>query len=163
MRARLCWHWYWSRGKSKEGNIMSRERNQLQEVRETIPSHGSVIDPRPPPARGIKNPQAVPADRDRSGSPVSFNLKIRRLGRKDLIKIENTRLTEQQANQLALFAPRPPSSIIEGLRGGEEAPAGAAGVHRRGVPLPNSSCISTCNAGGGRLLPGARGERCGAA
>lgn len=36
---------------------------------------------------------------------IGLNLPSKRSGRKDLIKIENTFLTEQQANQLAMYAP----------------------------------------------------------
>ena len=37
---------------------------------------------------------------------IGLNLPSNELGRKDLIKIENTFLTEQQANQLAMYAPK---------------------------------------------------------
>jgi len=36
---------------------------------------------------------------------VGLNLPSAALGAKDLIKVENSSLTEAQANQLALFAP----------------------------------------------------------
>lgn len=37
---------------------------------------------------------------------IGLNLPSNALGRKDLIKIENTLLTEEQANQLAMYAPK---------------------------------------------------------
>lgn len=41
---------------------------------------------------------------------IGLNLPSKCSGRKDLIKIENTFLTEQQANQLAMYAPMPRST-----------------------------------------------------
>ncbi|CDL80322.1 aspartate carbamoyltransferase regulatory subunit [Xenorhabdus cabanillasii] len=44
---------------------------------------------------------------------IGLNLPSNQLGKKDLIKIENTFLTEQQANQLAMYAPHATVNNIE--------------------------------------------------
>ena len=114
------------------------EKNQLQV--EAI-RHGSVID-HVPAGQGIKILKLFQLIETQERITVGFNLKSGALGKKDLIKIENTCLTEQQANQLALFAPQGHRQHHRRLRGGEEAPTGAAGVHRRVFHCPNSNCIS---------------------
>ena len=85
------------------------EKNQLQV--EAI-RHGSVID-HVPAGQGIKILKLFQLIETQERITVGFNLKSGALGKKDLIKIENTRLTEQQANQLALFAPTATVNIIE--------------------------------------------------
>lgn len=47
---------------------------------------------------------------------VGLNLPSAALGAKDLIKVENTQLTADQANQLALFAPQATVNIIEDFK-----------------------------------------------
>lgn len=42
---------------------------------------------------------------------IGLNLPSGEMGRKDLIKIENTFLTDEQVNQLALYAPRIPLTV----------------------------------------------------
>ena len=44
---------------------------------------------------------------------VGFNLPSKANGHKDLIKVENVRFTEEQANQLSIFAPNATVNIIE--------------------------------------------------
>ncbi len=73
---------------------------------------------------------------------IGLNLPSRELIRKDLIKIENTFLTEQQANQLAMYAPKATVNRIDNYEV----------VHKHTLSLPdriddilicpNSNCIS---------------------
>ena len=114
------------------------EKNQLQV--EAI-RHGSVID-HVPAGQGIKILKLFQLIETQERITVGFNLKSGALGKKDLIKIENTRLTEQQANQLALFAPKATVNIIEDFR--------VVKKHQLRLPeqingvfaCPNSNCIS---------------------
>lgn len=73
---------------------------------------------------------------------VGFNLPSKAFGHKDIIKVENVSITEEQANQLALFAPKATVNIIENFKV----------VKKRQVGLPervtgifscsNSNCIT---------------------
>ncbi len=73
---------------------------------------------------------------------IGLNLPSGEMGRKDLIKIENTFLTEEQVNQLALYAPRATVNRIDNYN--------VVGKSRPSLPeridnvlvCPNSNCIS---------------------
>ena len=114
------------------------DKNQLQV--EAI-RHGSVID-HVPAGQGIKILKLFQLIETQERITVGFNLKSGALGKKDLIKIENTRLTEQQANQLALFAPNATVNVIRNFEVVEkhklELPNQIEGV----FSCPNSNCIS---------------------
>ncbi|MGL5285192.1 aspartate carbamoyltransferase regulatory subunit [Aeromonas sp. RU39B] len=103
--------------------------------------NGSVID-HIPAGQGIKILKLFQLVETSERITVGFNLKSGQLGKKDLIKIENTRLTEEQANQLALFAPKATVNIIEEFEVVKkhqlELPAFIEGVFE----CPNSNCIS---------------------
>ena len=73
---------------------------------------------------------------------VGLNLPSGELGRKDIIKIENTFLTDEQVNQLAVYAPRATVNRIDDYE--------VVGKSRPHLPdrinnvlvCPNSNCIS---------------------
>ncbi len=73
---------------------------------------------------------------------IGLNLPSREQGRKDLIKIENTFLTDEQVNQLALYAPHATVNRIDEYE--------VVGKSRPNLPeriekvliCPNSNCIS---------------------
>lgn len=73
---------------------------------------------------------------------IGLNLPSNHLGRKDLIKIENIFLTEQQANQLAIYAPQATVNQIDGYDVVRKLvptlPEHITGV----LTCPNSNCIS---------------------
>ena len=115
------------------------EKNQLQV--EAI-RHGSVID-HVPAGQGIKILKLFQLIETQERITVGFNLKSGALGKKDLIKIENTRLTEQQANQLALFAPAATVNIIEDF----------AVVKKHQLKLPEFIAYGLPNVDAGKLVP----------
>jgi len=73
---------------------------------------------------------------------IGLNLPSNELGRKDIIKIENTFLTEQQVNQLAVYAPKATVNRIDDYVVVKKLmptlPDQINGVLR----CPNSNCIS---------------------
>ncbi len=73
---------------------------------------------------------------------IGLNLPSNELGRKDIIKIENTFLTEQQVNQLAVYAPKATVNRIDDYLVVKKLmptlPDHINGVLR----CPNSNCIS---------------------
>ena len=73
---------------------------------------------------------------------IGLNLPSRELGRKDLIKIENTFLTEEQVNQLALYAPHATVNRIDNYNVvGKSSPALPDRIEKV-LTCPNSNCIS---------------------
>ncbi|RWR01471.1 aspartate carbamoyltransferase regulatory subunit [[Pantoea] beijingensis] len=73
---------------------------------------------------------------------IGLNLPSGELGRKDLIKIENTFLTEAQINQLAVYAPHATVNRIDEYEVvGKSAPALPDRIERV-LTCPNSNCIS---------------------
>ncbi|MCP9267353.1 aspartate carbamoyltransferase regulatory subunit [Xenorhabdus sp. XENO-1] len=73
---------------------------------------------------------------------IGLNLPSNQLGRKDLIKIENTFLTEQQANQLAMYAPHATVNNIENYEVVKKVPINLPGQIDSILVCPNSNCIS---------------------
>ncbi|HEY0211761.1 aspartate carbamoyltransferase regulatory subunit [Acerihabitans sp.] len=73
---------------------------------------------------------------------IGLNLPSNQLGKKDLIKIENVFLTEQQANQLAMYAPHATVNRIDNYEVVRKLtltlPDRIDGV----LTCPNSNCIS---------------------
>lgn len=73
---------------------------------------------------------------------VGLNLPSNHLGRKDLIKIENVFLTDEQANQLAMYAPQATVNQIDNYdvvrKMRPQLPERIDGV----LTCPNSNCIS---------------------
>lgn len=73
---------------------------------------------------------------------IGLNLPSREQGRKDLIKIENTFLTDDQVNQLALYAPHATVNRIDNYDVvGKSSPALPERIDNVLV-CPNSNCIS---------------------
>lgn len=113
-------------------------KNQLQV--EAI-HNGTVID-HIPAGQGIKILQLFGLVQTHEKITVGLNLPSRALGAKDIIKVENTRLSAAQANQLALFAPQATVNLIEDFEVVEKLqlhlPEKVEGV----FSCPNSNCIS---------------------
>ncbi|BCG07901.1 MULTISPECIES: aspartate carbamoyltransferase regulatory subunit [Buttiauxella] len=73
---------------------------------------------------------------------IGLNLPSREQGRKDLIKIENTFLTDEQVNQLALYAPHATVNRIDEYEVvGKSKPSLPSRIDKVLV-CPNTNCIS---------------------
>ena len=73
---------------------------------------------------------------------VGFNLPSKAFGHKDLIKIENATVTEDQANQLALFAPDATVNIIQEFQVVEKRKLCLPERIKHIFSCPNSNCIT---------------------
>ncbi|MDR0217624.1 MAG: aspartate carbamoyltransferase regulatory subunit [Enterobacteriaceae bacterium] len=73
---------------------------------------------------------------------IGLNLPSEQLGKKDLIKIENTFLTAQQANQLAIYAPHATVNNIENYIVVKKLPINLPEQIDSVFVCPNSNCIS---------------------
>ncbi|WP_058912601.1 aspartate carbamoyltransferase regulatory subunit [Entomohabitans teleogrylli] len=73
---------------------------------------------------------------------IGLNLPSGEMGRKDLIKIENTFLTDEQVNQLALYAPHATVNRIDNYDVvGKSRPSLPERIEKVLI-CPNSNCIS---------------------
>ena len=73
---------------------------------------------------------------------VGLNLESKSMGRKDLIKIENTFLSSPQTDQIALFSPTATVNVIENYQVVQKFPV-AMPHHINGILLcPNLHCIT---------------------
>ncbi|MBD1228675.1 MULTISPECIES: aspartate carbamoyltransferase regulatory subunit [Xenorhabdus] len=73
---------------------------------------------------------------------IGLNLPSNHLGKKDLIKIENTFLTAQQANQLAMYAPNATINNIENYVVVKKMQINLPDRIDSILVCPNSNCIS---------------------
>lgn len=103
--------------------------------------NGTVID-HIPAGQGIKILQLFGLVKNQEKITVGLNLPSQAQGAKDIIKVENVRLSAAQANQLALFAPDATVNLIEDFEVVEklqlQLPERVEGV----FSCPNSNCIS---------------------
>jgi len=76
---------------------------------------------------------------------VATNVKSSKIGKKDIVKIENRELRKEEVDRIALIAPHATISIIRNFdvyeKKGVEIPAFLVGV----VRCPNPGCISNTN------------------
>lgn len=73
---------------------------------------------------------------------IGLNLPSRQAGSKDLIKIENTFLTDEQINQLAIYAPHATINKIEQFAVVAKLIPALPEVITAVLVCPNSNCIS---------------------
>ncbi len=103
--------------------------------------NGSVID-HIPAHIGIKVLKLFNMDKSNQRITMGLNLPSSALGAKDLIKIENTYITEEQASQLALYAPNATVNQIEDYEVTKKLelslPDQITGVFK----CPNTNCIT---------------------
>ncbi|MGO4998107.1 aspartate carbamoyltransferase regulatory subunit [Oceanisphaera sp. W20_SRM_FM3] len=103
--------------------------------------NGTVID-HIPAGQGIKILQLFGLLKTKAKITVGLNLPSVALGSKDIIKVENVRLSPAQANQLALFAPDATVNLIEDFGVVEklqlQLPERIEGI----FSCPNTNCIS---------------------
>ena len=116
--------------------MMNKSQLQVEAIH-----NGTVID-HIPAGQGIRILQLFGLVQTHERVTVGLNLPSKALGAKDIIKVENTRLTAAQANQLALFAPDATVNLIEDFEVVEKLqlhlPEQVEGV----FSCPNTNCIS---------------------
>ncbi|GGB49306.1 aspartate carbamoyltransferase regulatory chain [Oceanisphaera marina] len=117
-------------------DIMNKSQLQVEAIH-----NGTVID-HIPAGQGIKILQLFGLVKNQEKITVGLNLPSQAQGAKDIIKVENVRLSAAQANQLALFAPDATVNLIEDFEVVEklqlQLPERVEGV----FSCPNSNCIS---------------------
>ncbi|MCW8346873.1 MULTISPECIES: aspartate carbamoyltransferase regulatory subunit [Vibrio] len=103
--------------------------------------NGSVIDHIPANV-GIKILKLFKMHKSEQRVTIGLNLPSSALGAKDIIKIENIYLTEDQANQLALYAPQATVNQIEEYNVVNKLTLELPHQIESIFQCPNSNCIS---------------------
>ncbi len=104
-------------------------------------AHGTVID-HVPAGQGIKILKFFQLSAAQERITVGLNLPSKDQQRKDLIKVENTVFDENQANQLALFAPNATINVIEDFEVVRKFHVATPEQIKAVFACPNSNCIS---------------------
>lgn len=107
---------------------------------EAIPS-GTVID-HIPAGKGLTILGRLQLKNARARLTVGLNLPSKGGGLKDLVKIDEWRFTEQDAAEMALFAPRATVNIIEDYSVVRKFPIGLPETFVGVFACPNSNCIT---------------------
>jgi aspartate carbamoyltransferase regulatory subunit len=103
--------------------------------------NGSVIDHIPANV-GIKVLRLFNMHKSNQRITMGLNLPSSELGAKDLIKIENIYISEDQANQLALYAPQATVNQIENYEVTKKLALSLPEKIEAIFACPNSNCIS---------------------
>lgn len=104
-------------------------------------NNGSVID-HIPANIGIKVLKLFKMHKSNQRITIGLNLPSSALGAKDLIKIENVYITEEQASQLALYAPNATVNQIENYEVTKKLALTLPKKIESVFECPNSNCIS---------------------
>ncbi|WP_305420415.1 aspartate carbamoyltransferase regulatory subunit [Photobacterium leiognathi] len=103
--------------------------------------NGTVIDHIPAHV-GIKVLKLFSMDNSNQRVTIGLNLPSSALGAKDLIKIENVFINEDQANQLALYAPKATVNQIESYEVVKKLNLSLPDFISAVFKCPNTNCIS---------------------
>ncbi|CAL1329237.1 aspartate carbamoyltransferase regulatory subunit [Candidatus Providencia siddallii] len=104
-------------------------------------SYGTVID-HIPAQIGFKLLKLFKLTETEERVTIGLNLPSNNLGKKDIIKIENTVLTSKQANQLALYAPEATVNSIENYQVIKKLTIILPKYINNILFCPNGNCIS---------------------
>jgi aspartate carbamoyltransferase regulatory subunit len=103
--------------------------------------HGSVID-HIPAKQGVKILSFFKLTQTSEKITIGLNLPTKSGIAKDLIKVENTFISDDQANQLALFAPNATINQIKDFKVVNKFQVQLPGAFIGVLSCPNSNCIS---------------------
>ena len=103
--------------------------------------NGTVIDHIPAQV-GIKVLKLFAMDKSKQRVTIGLNLPSSALGYKDLLKIENTFINEQQANKLALYAPHATVNQIEDYQVVKKLALALAEFASNVFECQNTNCIN---------------------
>jgi len=74
-----------------------------------------------------------------------INVESKKLGRKDIVKIENRELTENEINKISLIAPNATLNIIKNGEVKEKRRVSLPNFLEDVIKCPNSNCITNSN------------------
>lgn len=102
---------------------------------------GSVID-HIPPGEGIRIVGLLNLTKQRNLVTLGLNLPSRTMGYKDLIKVEGREITEEEASQIAIFAPKATLNIIKDFQVVKKNSLQLPSSIKNFLRCPNEKCIT---------------------
>ncbi|MCC5831521.1 MAG: aspartate carbamoyltransferase regulatory subunit [Chlamydiales bacterium] len=102
---------------------------------------GTVID-HIPAGEGMRIVRLLELAGHRHQVTLGLNLPSKRLGYKDLIKVEGREVTEEEASQIAIFAPHATINIIRGYRIAKKFTVTLPEKVSQVLCCPNERCIT---------------------
>ena len=105
--------------------------------------NGSVID-HISAGKGLKVAKILNIG-DEDKAVVLMNVESRHFGRKDIVKIENKELDENEVNKIALVSPQATLNIIKNRNVAEKRKVSLPNVIEKIVKCPNKNCITNTN------------------
>jgi len=119
---------------------MSREQLVVRKIKE-----GTVLD-HIEQAKALKVLEALNIDgKDGNVVTVAMNVLSKKLGKKDIIKIENRFLKPEETNRIALIAPRATVNLIRNYQVVEKRKVEIPDTFVDVFKCPNPTCISNSN------------------
>ena len=114
----------------------------MSELKVTAIKEGTVID-HIPAGKGLKVIQILKLDKLNGGALLlAANVHSKKLGKKDIVKIEGRFLSEEEVNKIALIAPSATVNIVKEYKVAEkfqvEIPSEIVGILR----CANPNCVS---------------------
>lgn len=109
-------------------------------IRVSAIKNGTVID-HIPAGKGIQIISHLQLAEDRIAM-LGMNFESKKMGRKDILKIEDRELTPEELNQLAIFAPEATVNIIRNFEKVDKFEISLPDIFEDIIKCPNPSCIT---------------------
>ncbi len=110
---------------------------------------GTVID-HIPPGKSLKVLKIIGiSEKTPYIVSVGMNVPSKKIGKKDIVKVENKELSEKETNKLALIAPDATINIIENYKVTRKYKVSLPSIIEGIIKCPNPNCISNHE----RILP----------
>jgi aspartate carbamoyltransferase regulatory subunit len=103
--------------------------------------NGTVID-HIPAGLGLKVANILRIEKNNSSSVILINVDSKKLGKKDVVKVENKVLDEKEVNKIALIAPDATLNIIKDWKVVEKKKVSLPEFLEGVVKCPNKNCIT---------------------
>jgi aspartate carbamoyltransferase regulatory subunit len=103
--------------------------------------NGSAID-HIPPGQALRIIQLLQLTKSKLKITVGMHLPSKKIGIKDLIKIENRTLTENEANEIVVFAPLATINLIENFKVVQKYKTHLPKLMKKVFNCPNPKCIT---------------------
>lgn len=104
-------------------------------------SQGTVID-HIPAGRGMRIVRLLKLAGHHNKVTLGLNLPSKTMGYKDLIKVEGKEVTEDEANQIAIFAPKATINIIRDYQLGKKLMVTLPKKVEKVLRCPNERCVT---------------------
>ncbi|MEM5793836.1 MAG: aspartate carbamoyltransferase regulatory subunit [Candidatus Aenigmatarchaeota archaeon] len=103
--------------------------------------NGTVID-HIPANLGLKVASLLNLEENNSTSVILMNVQSKKLGKKDVVKVENRELTEKEVSRIALIAPSATLNIIRSWKVVEKRKISLPEMLEGVIKCPNKNCIT---------------------